>query len=93
MDRKGLLYDPGDGEKQLVCTAQKGEEEPLIAALRVFVEGSGLRTTRIARLMGVGEATLCRWLAGSARPRRKKRLEIESFLGWHDPYVRKERHK
>jgi transcriptional regulator with XRE-family HTH domain len=62
-----------------------GEEQPLLAALRLFVKVSGLRVSRIAQLMGVGETTLAKWLAGTARPSPKKLIEIKSFLGWHAP--------
>jgi|GraSoiStandDraft_25_1057303.scaffolds.fasta_scaffold574686_1 DNA-binding phage protein len=85
MDRKGVLYGFGDGRKQLSFGAQQQEEQPLVAALRVFVAASGLTIPRVARLMGVGDATLYKWLAGTARPTQKKLLEIESFLGWHGP--------
>jgi transcriptional regulator with XRE-family HTH domain len=65
--------------------AASNEEQPLISALRLFVAVSGLRVTRIAQLMGVGEATLAKWLAGTSRPSQKKLCEIQSFLGWHAP--------
>jgi hypothetical protein len=83
MDRKGELNGAGGGGKQQSFGDQSQEEQPLIAALRVFVEGSGLRVPRVAQLMGVGDATLHKWLAGTARPTQKKLLEIESFLSWH----------
>jgi hypothetical protein len=82
MDGNGVANDRGD-ERMLSFGAPKEEEQPLIAALRVFVEGSGLRVPRVAQLMGVGDATLSKWLAGTARPTQKKLLEIKSFLGWH----------
>jgi Helix-turn-helix len=63
--------------------AAQGNEPPVIAALRLFVELSGLRIPRVAQLMGVGEATLSKWLAGTAQPTQKKLLEVESFLVWH----------
>jgi transcriptional regulator with XRE-family HTH domain len=65
--------------------AASNEEQPLISALRLFVAVSGLRVTRIAQLMGVGEVTLSKWLAGTSRPSQKKLREIQSFLGWHAP--------
>jgi predicted DNA-binding transcriptional regulator AlpA len=57
--------------------------EPRLAALKLFVELSGLRIPRVAKLMGVGDATLYKWLEGTARPTPKKLLEIETFLAWH----------
>ena len=78
------------------CGAAQEKEEPLVAALRLFVELSGLRVARVAQLMGVGEATLSKWLAGTVQPTQKKLLIIESFLVWHgreylaNPEARKE---
>jgi hypothetical protein len=83
MDRNGELNGPAGGGRQPSLGAGRQEDQPLIAALRGFVEGSGLRVPRIALLMGVGDATLNKWLAGTARPTQKKLLEIESFLSWH----------
>src|SRR3981189_3593777 len=83
MDPNGELYDrAGRGRRRAFATEQQ-EDQPLIAALRGFVEGSGLRVPRVAKLMGVGDATLQKWLAGTVRPTQKKLLEIESFLSWH----------
>jgi len=59
------------------------EERRLLSALKLFVELSGLRVPRVAKLMGVGEATLYKWLDGTAKPTQKKLLEIQSFLVWH----------
>jgi DNA-binding transcriptional regulator YiaG len=58
-------------------------DRPLIEALRLFVELSGLRSSRVAQLMGVGEANLAKWLAGTVQPTQKKLQQIESFLIWH----------
>jgi transcriptional regulator with XRE-family HTH domain len=73
-DLRKSTIDPGSNE-----------EQPLMSDLRLFVAVSGLRVTRIAQLMGVGEATLSKWLAGTSRPTQKKLCEIQSFLGWHAP--------
>jgi hypothetical protein len=65
------------------CNLSVPEERPLLSALKLFVELSGLRVPRVAKLMGVGEATLYKWLDGTAKPTQKKLLEIQSFLVWH----------
>ena len=94
MDGRGVVNDRGEGGKSSLG-APNEQEQPLLVALRVFVEVSGLRVPRIAQLMGVGEATLSKWLAGTSRPTQKKLLEIESFLGWHgrEYLVNSERNK
>src|SRR5260370_40951457 len=79
-----VIVQSGTDRRSSGCTAS-GEEQPLLAALRLFVRMSGLRVPRIAQLMGVGETTLTKWLAGTARPSPKKLIEIKSFLGWHAP--------
>ena len=73
----------GGNRRRASCDATQEKEQPVVAALRLFVELSGLRVPRVARLMGVGEATLSKWLNGTVQPTQKKLLEIESFLVWH----------
>jgi hypothetical protein len=73
----------GGNRRRASCGGAQEKEEPVVAALRLFVELSGLRVPRIAKLMGVGEATLSKWLNGTVQPTQKKLLEIESFLVWH----------
>jgi transcriptional regulator with XRE-family HTH domain len=73
----------GGNRRRASCGAAQEKEQPVVAALRLFVELSGLRLPRVARLMGVGEATLSKWLDGTVQPTQKKLLEIESFLVWH----------
>ena len=75
--------DGGGNRREVSCGAAQEKEQPLVASLRLFVELSGLRIPRIARLMGVGEATLSKWLNGTVQPTQKKLLVIESFLDWH----------
>jgi len=84
MDREEVVDARQDLRKSSIDAASY-QEQPLVTALRLFVTVSGLRVTRIAQLMGVGEATLAKWLAGTSRPTQKKLCEIESFLGWHAP--------
>jgi hypothetical protein len=83
MDPNGELNDPAGRERRGSFGSEQQEDQALIAALRGFVEGSGLRIPRVAKLMGVGDATLQKWLAGTVRPTQKKLQEIESFLSWH----------
>ena len=59
--------------------------QALLGDLRRFVEEAELSIPRIAELMGVYSAILSMWIAGSAKPRRTKLLEIESFLASHAP--------
>ena len=75
--------DGGGNRREVSCGAAQEKEQPLVASLKLFVELSGLRIPRIARLMGVGEATLSKWLNGTVQPTQKKLLVIESFLDWH----------
>jgi len=84
MDR-GEVVDARQDLRKSSIDAASYQEHTLITALRLFVAVSGLRVTRIAQLMGVGEATLAKWLAGTSRPTQKKLCEIQSFLGWHAP--------
>jgi len=56
------------------------DRQALLGDLRRFVEEAELSIPRIAELMGVYSATLSMWIAGTAKPRRTKLLEIESFL-------------
>ena len=82
MDGREVVGGGGNRRRASCCAAQE-KEQPVVAALRLFVELSGLRIPRVARLMGVGEATLSKWLNGTVQPTQKKLLEIESFLVWH----------
>jgi hypothetical protein len=82
MDGKEVGNGMDDWTKASVNEGNYGEQ-PLITALRLFVKFSGLRVPRVAQLMGVGEATLSKWLAGTVRPTQKKLQQIESFLVWH----------
>jgi hypothetical protein len=61
------------------------DEEALVEALRRFVGNSRLSTRRIAGFMGVSSITLDGWIGGTIRPRKKKLLDIKSFLGCHAP--------
>ena len=84
MDGREVVDARQDLKNASIDTATN-KEQPLLSALRLFVAASGLSVNRIAQLMGVGEATLSKWLAGTSRPRQKKLCEIESFLCWHGP--------
>jgi len=64
MDR-GEVVDARQDLRKSSIDAASYQEHTLITALRLFVAVSGLRVTRIAQLMGVGEATLAKWLAPS----------------------------
>jgi len=83
MEGGGIVQ--GDPDRRDSGFKAGGEEQSLLAALRYFVKMSGLRVSRVAQLMGVGETTLAKWLSGSARPTPKKLVEIKDFLGWHAP--------
>src|SRR6516225_4980968 len=82
MDGREVVRGRGN-RKEVWCGAAEEKQQPLIATLKLVVEQSGLRIPRIARLMGVGEATLSKWLDGTVQPTPKKLLVIESFLDWH----------
>ena len=68
-----------DGNESSHGAPSEGEQS-LIEALKVFVKVSRLHVPRVAHLMGVGEATLSKWLKGTTRPTRRKMLVIGSFL-------------
>ena len=76
-------YEQLQDENESSHGAPSEGEESLIEALKLFVEASRLPVPRVARLIGVGEATLSKWLKGTTRPTRRKMLVIESFLRRH----------
>jgi DNA-binding transcriptional regulator YiaG len=56
-------------------------DEPAITRnLRRFVEESDLSIPKIASDMGVFNATLSLWIAGTTKPSRAELLAIKSFL-------------
>jgi DNA-binding transcriptional regulator YiaG len=59
-------------------------DEPAITRnLRRFVEESDLSIPKIASDMGVFNATLSLWIAGTTKPSRAELLAIKSFLERH----------
>jgi hypothetical protein len=60
--------------------SEESDEHLLLGDLARFVENSDQSMPRIAALMGVSDAVLSMWIAGTIEPTTIKLLEIRRFL-------------
>jgi DNA-binding transcriptional regulator YiaG len=77
------FYLPGErcsARRRLSADSEELDEQALLGDLKRFVEETDLSIPRLAELMGVSGAILSMWIAGTAKPQRRKLLEVKGLL-------------
>jgi len=70
------MYDPADARKPYV-DRERGTLGDRLTRVRLKV---GLTQEQLAKLLGVGVASVRRWERGTAEPRGLSRREVDRFL-------------
>jgi DNA-binding transcriptional regulator YiaG len=66
--------------RRLSADSEELDGQALLGDLQRFVEETDLSIPRLAELMGVSGAILSIWIAGTAKPQRRKLLEVKGLL-------------